>query len=396
MREKGKAALLTARIMGHHVRDRLLPQARTARVGEVPVSPAALTPEWLTAALCADHPGAEVTSVEVAGGSDGTSSRRSLLVAYNEAGQEAGLPTHLFTKSTTTLTTRIVCGLCHLLANESGFYNRIRPELDMSAPHGYHAVYDERSFRSLFIMEDVAATRGATFGSPVDRVLDRAQAEDMVSQLAVYHGTFWDSPRLTDDFTWLLTGFAWHTKMNNMINTARMFRNGIPRAESVIPPELMRRKDELWPALMRSVELHSGAPQTLVHADVHAGNWFVTGDGRMGLYDWQCTVRGNWALDFAYALMSNLDIESRRAWENDLLRLYLEELKANGGKAPAFDEAWLHYRQQVFHGLFAWVGTIGAGRMQPEMQPRDICLANIERITQAVVDLESLDALDES
>lgn len=395
MQEKGKAAVLTARIMGHHVRDRLSRSARTARVGEVPTSPSALTPAWLTAALCTDHPGAEVTSVEELGGSDGTSSRRSLVVAYNEAGQEAGLPTHLFTKSTTTLTTRIVCGLCHLLANESGFYNRIRPELDMSAPHGYHAVYDERSFRSLFIMEDVAATRGATFGSPVDRVLDRAQAEDMVSQLAVYHGRFWDSPRLTNDFTWLLTASTWHTKMNNMINTARMFRNGIPRAESVIPSELLARRDELWPALFRSVELHARSPQTLVHADVHAGNWFVTGEGRMGLYDWQCTVRGNWALDFAYALMSGLDIESRRAWETDLLHLYLDELKSNGGKAPGFDEAWLHYRQQVFHGLFAWVGTIGAGRMQPEMQPRDICLANIERITQAVVDLESLDALNE-
>lgn len=396
MREKGKAALLTARIMGHYVSDRLRPSTRTARLGEVPASPDALTPEWLTAALCADHPGAEVTSVEVTGGSDGTSSRRSLVVAYNEAGSAAGLPTHLFTKSTTTLTTRIVCGLCHLLANESGFYNQIRPGLDISAPHAYHAVYDPRSFRSLFIMEDVATTRGATFGGPGDRVLSRAQAEEIVCQLAAYHGAFWDSPRLTEEFTWLLTAFDWHTRMTNMINTARMFRNGIPRAEEVIPTELLNRRDELWPALMRSVELHSRAPHTLVHADVHAGNWFVTAEGRMGLYDWQCTVRGNWALDFAYALMSGLDIESRRAWEHDLLRLYLDQLGENGGTAPPFDDAWLHYRQQVFHGLFAWVGTIGAGRMQPEMQPRDVCLVNIERISQAVVDLESLDALDES
>jgi hypothetical protein len=396
VREKGKAALLTARIMGHYVGDRLGPAKRTARLGKVPASPAVLTPEWLTAALCADHPAASVTSVEVTGGSDGTSSRRSLVVTYNEAGSAAGLPTHLFTKSTATLTTRIVCGLCHLLANESGFYNHIRPALDMSAPHGYHAVYDPKSFRSLFILEDVATTRGATFGSPVDRVLSRDQAEDVVRQLAAYHGALWDDPRLTTEFTWLLTAFDWHTRMNNMINTSRMFRNGIPRAEAVIPDELLDRRDELWPALMRSTELHARAPHTLVHADVHAGNWFVTADGGMGLYDWQCTVRGNWALDFAYALMSGLSIESRREWEEDLLRLYLEELKAAGGEAPGFDEAWLQYRQQVFHGLFAWVGTIGAGRMQPEMQPRDICLANIERITQAVVDLKSLDALNES
>jgi hypothetical protein len=51
--------------------------------------------------------------------------------------------------------------------------------------------------------------------------------------------------------------------------------------------------------------------------------------------------------------VSGLDIESRRAWEHDLLRLYLDRLGENGGKAPGFDDAWLHYRQQVFHGLDA-------------------------------------------
>jgi hypothetical protein len=33
--------------------------------------------------------------------------------------------------------------------------------------------------------------------------------------------------------------------------------------------------------------------------------------------------------------------------------------------------------------------------MQPDMQPRDISLANFERILQAVADLESLDSLAE-
>ncbi|WP_345493257.1 aminoglycoside phosphotransferase family protein [Nocardia callitridis] len=394
MREKRRAAALTARIAGHYLRDRVGGAAR-AEVGAVPAAPNALTPEWLTAALCAEHAGARVESLRLTGGSDGTSSRRGLVVEYNEAGTAAGLPTELFTKSTTALTMRIVCGLCHLLENESGFYSRIRPELAMEAPIGYHTVFDPRSFRSMFVLENVAQTKGATFGNPLTRVLDKAMAEDMVSQLALFHGAFWDSPRLTGEFDWLLTGLDWHTTMNNMINTGKMFRNGVTLGEEVIPPELFARRDELWPGLFRSMELHARTPSTLVHADVHAGNWYVTGDGRMGLYDWQCTLRGNWALDFAYSIMSGLTIEDRRAWERELLELYLDRLQAAGGDAPDFNAAWLQYRQQTFHGVFSWIGTLGQGRMQPEMQPRDISLANVERIMQAVADLESLDALNE-
>ncbi|MEU7631397.1 aminoglycoside phosphotransferase family protein [Nocardia sp. NPDC049220] len=396
VREKSRAVAFTARIAGHYLTERISRSATTARLGEVPAAPESLTPEWLTAVLCDGHPDAKVESVALTGGSDGTSSRRAISVEYNEAGRSAGLPTELFSKSTTALTQRIVCGLCHLLENESGFYTSIRPELDMEAPVGYHAEFDPRSFRSLFLLENVVTTKGATFGNPLTRVLDRAMAEDMVSQLACYHGAFWDSPRLRTDFGWLLTGENWHTTIDNMINTGKMFRNGVARGEAAIPPELLKRRKELWPALFRAMALHSSTPQTLVHADVHAGNWYRTADGRMGLYDWQCTLRGNWALDFAYALMSNLTIENRRAWERELLEFYLDRLKAAGGDAPGFNEAWLHYRQQTFQGMFAWVGTLGQGRMQPDMQPRDISLANVERIMQAIADLESLDSLNES
>lgn len=394
IREKGRAAGLTTRIAGHYLKDVVRSSAPT-EIDQVPASPERLTTQWLTAALCARHPEARVESFTLTEGSDGTSSRRGLTVDYNEAGRAAGLPTRLFTKSTTALTMRVVCGLCELLKNESGFYRTIRPELEMEAPWAYHAAFDPQSFRSLFILEDVVATKGATFGNPLTRELNRAMAEDMVGQLAIYHGAYWDSPRLRADFGWLLTGEQWHTTMNNMINTGRMFRTGIARGVEVIPPELRDRRDELWPGLFRSMALHDRGPQTLLHADVHAGNWYVTGDGGMGLYDWQCTLRGNWAADFAYAITSGLTIEQRREWERDLLEFYLDRLKAAGGDAPGFDAAWLQYRQQTFQGVFAWVGTLGQGRMQPDMQPRDISLANVERILQAVADLESLDALAE-
>jgi hypothetical protein len=102
-------------------------------------------------------------------------------------------------------------------------------------------------------------------------------------------------------------------------------------------------------------------------------------------------TRGNWALDVAYAMTSALTVENRRAWERDLLEVYLDQLKRSGGPAELdSEEVWLRYRQQVFHGLIFWLYTIGYGKLQPAMQPDDVSRINLERMTNALVDLDSL------
>jgi hypothetical protein len=103
-----------------------------------------------------------------------------------------------------------------------------------------------------------------------------------------------------------------------------------------------------------------------------------------------------WALDVSYALSSALTVDDRRAWERELIELYVDRLFAAGGPALSFDEAWLAYRQQVFHGLAFWLYTIGAGRLQPAMQPDEVSLANLERMTNMIDDLDSFSALRQS
>jgi hypothetical protein len=147
---------------------------------------------------------------------------------------------------------------------------------------------------------------------------------------------------------------------------------------------------------MTSLALHRSAATTLLHSDVHSRNWYLTPDGGMGLYDWQLLSRGSWAMDVAYALSSALTVDDRRAWERELIALYTDRLHAAGGPSIPFDEAWLTYRQQPFHGLVFWLYTIGAGRMQPAMQPDEVSLANLERMTNMIVDLDSFSALHQS
>ncbi|MDQ2706131.1 MAG: hypothetical protein M3Z25_00100 [Actinomycetota bacterium] len=52
----------------------------------------------------------------------------------------------------------------------------------------------------------------------------------------------------------------------------------------------------------------------------------------------------------------------------------------------------LAYRQQVVHGLAFWLATIGVSTLQPKLQPREVCVANIRRMAQAVADLDALRA----
>jgi len=345
--------------------------------------------------MCSGHPGAQVVDFTVGAGSDGTTARRPLVVTYNDIGNAAGLPTALYTKSCPNLLTRFFCGLNALMITEGRFYLGIAPELSIETPRGYHAVWDKRSGRSLLILEDVVSTRGAKFADPtVTRIL-RSQADDMVDLMANYHAAFWGSPRLDTEFSWLLEVSEWQRQMNDAMGFGRMFRNGLKRSRNIMPRSIVKREADMLRAFMRSVELEKGRPSTLIHQDTHCRNWYFTDAdaGPMGLCDWQVNAKGTWAFDVPYALGSCLTTDDRRDWERPLLERYLDKL---GAVAPPFNEAWLSYRQQVIHGLAYWLMTIGRIAIQPEFQPREVCVANIKRLSQAAADLDTLDAILQS
>lgn len=367
---------------------------RPTTLDQVPPSVDALTCEWLTAALCGDVPGAAVEHIARGVKDDGTSARRTITVTYNETGRAAALPEHLFTKSSPTFLTRLVTSMANLLPAEQAFYTTIRHQVDIEAPMGRYAAWDPRTNRSLFIMDDVTVTRGARLDTILTRETTREQAEDIVDVLATLHATYWKNPDLTTTFPWLMTPLEWMHLMDDVMMMQRNIVLGFRRAESVIPAEVMARSTDFPEALRRCRTISSAGPQTIVHTDVHAANWYVTGEGRMGLFDWQCMLHGHGVQDVTYALIGNLTVEQRRAWERDLIALYGERLAHHGvADVPSADELWLLHRQMVPHAMFMWLGTIGASKLQPEMQKPEISLANLERSSQAFVDLEVFAAL---
>jgi hypothetical protein len=262
---------------GAHV---LAEQVRPLRVSgpaDVPLSAETLTVEYLSAVLCASHPGTRVEQFELGEPNDGTTSRRTVAVRYNDVGATVGLPTALFTKSSPGFTSRLIVGLLGALDSETTFYNTIRPGLDIEAARGYHAVFDRASARSMLILEDVATTRGARFGNPVTMKVDRMMAESMVRQMAAYHGAFWDGTGLdAPALRWMPSSLVWQQRANAGVSFRGRSMVGLQRSADFVPKTLLDRRKEIYPAFMRSLELNIRGPVTLLHSDVHLGNWSST------------------------------------------------------------------------------------------------------------------------
>src|ERR1700687_2348407 len=201
MAASGATALAALKIGGRVAFERLVrPKAR--RPEDVPCSPDAITPEWLTAVLCQKFPEAIVTGVVVKPASAGTYERHQLIISYNEAGRRAGLPGSIFTKSLPSVVTRMIGGFNGTARVEGNFYTQLRPLLQIEAPLCYHSACDRQTFAAIHLLEDMVTTKSATFCSHKTYV-SRAMANDMIDLLASVHSRFYGDPALPERYRWL-------------------------------------------------------------------------------------------------------------------------------------------------------------------------------------------------
>ena len=378
------------------IRERFAAEERANRVprtaADLPRTYESITPEWLGAVLCAGHPGAHVLSFELGPPDEGTSSRRRITrIEYDATGRAAGLPSSVFCKGSLALANRYILALNGGIEAEVTFYSRVRPKLAIEAPRALHARFDPRSFNSIIVMEDM--TDQVRF-LRCDDTLSRARAESQLRLLATVHGAYYQSAELERSLAPFRTWEEFFTVTAEEAGFRDSCARGFRAAREVIPERLFKREAEVWPATLACVARHSEMPRGLIHSDVHLGNWYLAPSGELGVQDWQCTSRGNWSRDVAYALSTSLTTEDRRAWERDLLRSYLELLaEASNGRARVpFEDAFRCYRQQLFAALAWWTGTLGQPPEAPAMQPPAVSLTFIGRMARAIDDLDALDA----
>jgi aminoglycoside phosphotransferase (APT) family kinase protein len=273
--------------------------------------------------------------------------------------------------------------------NEVRFYRDIRDELEIECPRVYASVFDERTGQFGIVMEDLRL-RGARFpNATTPTTLD--EVAGLVSTLARLHAQFWASPRLERDLRWVVT-----TSSGGMYRVFEaigldLIRDQVSKnafKQELIAP-LRRSLDQLWRDVWAVQAALDADPVTLCHGDAHIANTYLLPDGSGGLLDWQLMVKGSWAHDLTYLLVTGLETGQRRRHERDLITHYLDELRALGvARPPNRDEAWLRYRQCVVWGLvIGWLIT------PPQNYGRAVTEANIRRLVAAARDLETFRAL---
>jgi hypothetical protein len=349
-----------------------------------------LTPELLTSVLAERRPEVVVEGVDVietsqCGDGFASTADRVILGLDYAPGCDSGLPSRLLLK---TMLKRSHAP-DSMYRNEVRFYRDIRHELAIEAPQAFASVFDEETGQFGIIMEDLTL-RSARFPNATTPIM-LEEITGLVKTLAALHAHYWASPRFERDLSWLATPCS--GGMYEIFKTIglELIRNQVEKydfkAESIRP--LNRSVDQLWEALWKVQDILDSEPSTLLHGDPHIGNTYLLRDGNGGLLDWQLMVRGRWAHDLTYLLVTALDPDDRRKHERDLIATYLGELRRRGvERPPSEDEAWKLYRQAVVWGLvIGWLIT------PPRNYGQAITAANLSRLVTAIRDLETFQAL---
>lgn len=92
---------------------------------------------------------------------------------------------------------------------------------------------------------------------------------------------------------------------------------------------------------------------TLVHRDAHLWNFLYPKnvEGATKLFDWQSFGHGVATDDLAYMMAVHWYPDLRRAWEEELLRVYHKELLNNGVRGYTIADLMLDYRWSVLRAI---------------------------------------------
>lgn len=383
-------AVVALRIAAMVGRERLVPRMAES-ADDVPSSIERVTPAWWTAVLAGEVADAVVEDTDILSGSAGTHQRHRIALNWNDAGRAAGLPQTVFTKTLPTVVTRMIGGYNGTARAEGLFYTRLRSSLDIESPLGYHAAFDRRTYAGINVIEDIVASRDASFCGH-RTVVTRAMADSMVDQLARLHARWYGDESLARDHRWVANFADWYRIGARKMRTEHYTRQAVRQLADELPARLVDRIDEIWPCTDAAAAVHTDEPGGLLHSDVHIGNWYQAGNGTMGLCDWQCVARGHGSRDLAYMLSSALTIADRRAWENELVARYLDAFDGYAGVTTDRDAFRGHYRRQMLHAFWMWTITLCHSPLLPAMQPEDTARELVLRIGHALDDLDCLDA----
>jgi hypothetical protein len=334
----------------------------TLDLERLPQSAEQLTTEWLSEALRSGgalRGSARVASVDArplgaGGGLIGVVARAQLTFT----GDAEGAPRRLIAKFPSPIdANRAVADTYDMYGREVRFYQQLSAHTPLPHPRCYFAGRSATRSDFVLLLEDIGDRR------PGDQAAgsELAEAEVVIDAMARFHAASFGrtgEPR-----------FDWLTLQANEAQITGMeagFAFGWPRFENelaaLIPPRVRAWGRRVGPSTRALLEELCRGPLVVGHADFRLENMFFAAKPEhppFAIVDWQSITKTSPGQDLAYYLTQSVQLEVRRKHERELLRRYLEGLRAAGVRDYAWDQLWHDYRLGALY-LLDFAVTIAA------------------------------------
>jgi Phosphotransferase enzyme family len=349
----------------------------------IPTKLEEVTTDWMTAALAADFPGADVESLTTETLHDGTAFTCRVHISYRK-GSAAG-PATVCVKAGMEAPHRSFIFESGLCTKEAMVYQDLLPQISARVAKCFASGYEVSSGKGFILLEDLTP-RGAIFCG-AEQPLTPAQVASGLEQLAEFHALYWNDPRAVDP--------RWRHRGKSLSDPDQLLSYFESRVSDIARqphsgaiPAMLYQPEVLVPAMGRLRTLDHAAASCLIHGDAHIGNFFLDADRLPCMADFQCVQRGHFTHDVAMFIASSLDVLDRRSHERELVQGYLDALANRIGTAPSFEEAWIGYRRHMLYGMWVWLMTTSTFQDQLRL------VTCVYRFGLAALDLDSLDAIN--
>ena len=315
---------------------------------DFPVTPEALTAEWLSNAFGFPVSGFEVTRLGEGAGIIAMVTRVRLTT-------DSGNPRSVIAKfPSPNPTNRAVAHTYNMYGREVMFYQSLADKVSIRVPHCFFAAIDSATNDFVLLLEDLGHLR---IGDQVAGCTP-AEARAVLSAIAGLHASTWQTTRFP--------GLISHNNPAQREGMIAAFEAGWPavnaRFPELIPAKASIAAEKMPGSVGRLLDEMCRDPICMAHVDVRLDNIFFDGDDLV-FVDWQSVCTSAPEQDLAYFVTQSVPPAVRA--QEDLVAYYHAEL-ARHGVDYGLDRCRERYRVSALYLLCFAVSIAGQLDMENE------------------------------
>ena len=353
----------------------------------LPLEPTNLTPETLTffvqdGGFAQGNERAEVKKLSIEALAPGTAFLGSLArLNITWTNHDCCLPTRLVAKTPTTDPGGLSVGkMLNAWEREAMFYARLAHQIATPVPACRANFVD--GDQALLILDDLSPS------TPGDQVTGATldQARSAVIALAQLHAPFWGKRR-TPDLIWVPGIDNHQTAFGLQSAISEALPRFLKRFGDGLPSKGIEWLQKFVPLLGSWRDDVISKPLTIAHADYRVENMLFAANNAVSVIDWQTAMYTGGPTDLSFFIATNLEVQLRRDYEDELIQLYVETLNRAGIPEAAFAEIKKDYE----HAHLWWMSMLANNLSSietPDARSTALFDAILTRLYSAAIDSE--------